>query len=192
MVLDTVSKVSVSVQPMPDASVRKADRVKGAERFLKQPVIVPPADNPQGFVPSPRRLKAGRNGSEFKQCDIKFRAIPNWRERAKLPLFWQLPEYQRDRAHRLLEARLEHWHKVRGKRPVPGEFLYAKIIMGIIHGIKLAWTTEEARALYRRKLGVASFKSKLRNGTATIGLGGKPRTKRAPIKSRAANVLGVV
>ena len=130
--------------------------------FRKHPVLIPEHENPQGFTPQRDRLRNLRllgTPFSFRRDEVR-KGKPRRKQ-----LFEGHPPELRARMLARLQLRLDHWQAVRGKRPQPGEWLYAKIIAGLERGFKTFGAHPELAAICgRRGLGVGNFRKRLRRG----------------------------
>jgi hypothetical protein len=198
---------------MTPVNVPRRFRVPGAERYLKQPILLRASENPAGFVPSTAVLRNARLRKEIQPSEFiaevarsvalkQHLGTRNRLGRTGMPLFWQLPARLRPAAHRKLKERCDFWEAKTGVRPRPGvPGKWPLIVLGIINCFKRPWTSEEARALGQRSWRMRAVKTRIRNGIDPVTLLHKVRRGRRVLNrvpggqsgqsgQRSANVLG--
>lgn len=139
-------------------------------RLRKRPITLPPEENPLGFRPGPKKFAATASHPSLTVEELTRR--PNKNAYRRLPLFWQLPEPLRPRAHQLLRKRLDEWRRWRGVVVVRGSYLYCRIVGGLIGALKSnggrGWSSEEARELRAYRIAKQRMVTSLRRGTALL------------------------
>jgi hypothetical protein len=157
--------------------------------FRKHPIIMPEGENPSGFMPHKEKLRNLRLLGEDFSFERKLKRHP------RRMLFEGQPPELRARMLERLKLRLDHWEQVRGKRPQPGEWLYAKIICGIEAGYTSAIGAcpEVARRLGVRGQRIFAMRSRIRRGTWPPARGqGFKKHRDLSQGARSSSTLGVL
>jgi hypothetical protein len=156
--------------------------------YRKHPLILPPEQNPGNVRPSAEKL---RNLRIISEKSFTFNR-PGIGGKRKTPLFSKFPEAMRSEMLARFELRLDHWQRVTGRRPIPGDHLYAKVVQGIERGFKTFWMDPKlAVACGKWSVRVSLHKIRVRSGTQVVGGGFHKREARAQ-GAKSASVLGVV